>query len=139
MGRRWDRVGLVLIHIPFYHFILSPHPMLPPTASPEDELNHHCRISKDKISGHSIKLPSITNNMIPSMSVMGFGSSSTSSSATAPSPSHTLSTGNTAGTGGEKVLTPDEVHTKACAAILRVLKRILLVESENERAISGGQ
>ncbi|KAK4688335.1 beclin, partial [Tremellales sp. Uapishka_1] len=69
-------------------------------------------ISKDKIHDYSIRLPGFTNAMpgLPSMSIMALGS-------------------NPASSGNQG----DEGWTKACKAVLGVLKRILRVESESNR------
>ncbi|CAK9783426.1 APG6-domain-containing protein [Cutaneotrichosporon oleaginosum] len=65
-------------------------------------------ISKDRINGHSVRLPGITSGL------PGFGS--------------------VMGLGGEEVdANPDEQWTRACRAVLTALKRILVVESEAER------
>ncbi|ORX36010.1 autophagy protein Apg6-domain-containing protein [Kockovaella imperatae] len=73
-------------------------------------------IRKDRINGHSIRLPGISAMQmpaLPSMSIMGLGA--------------TLSTETNDGSG-------DEQWTKACRGVLAVLKRILVVESEADRA-----
>lgn len=72
------------------------------------------RIKTHRISNHSIRLPGLTSTL-PSMSIMGLGSS------------------NTADRGDEG----EEQWTRACRAVLAVLKRILVVESEAERAVVG--
>lgn len=68
------------------------------------------RISKDRINGHSIRLPGITSGLPGFGSVMGLGGS------------EEIKEGN-----------PDEQWTRACRAVLTALKRILVVESEAER------
>ncbi|RSH92846.1 autophagy protein 6 [Saitozyma podzolica] len=80
-------------------------------------------IHKDRISNHSIRLPGIASAMpaLPSMSVMGFGTSSTSAKDTKDR------NDRDAGTG-------EEQWTRACRAVLAVLKRMLVVESEADRA-----
>ncbi|WVR05937.1 hypothetical protein IAU60_002963 [Kwoniella sp. DSM 27419] len=96
-------------------------------------------IHKDKISSHSIRLPGISSMPLglPSMSIMGLGSSSSSSSGT-----------NHAGFGAggrdparaesrykvDPNATAEEGWTRACRAVLTVLKRVLIVESEADRS-----
>jgi beclin 1 len=81
------------------------------TFSPADFVS---RISKDKINGHSIRLPGITSGIaLGSMSLMGLG---------AAEPDPKAPQGN-----------PDEQWTRACRSVLGVLKRILVVESEADR------
>jgi beclin 1 len=73
------------------------------------------RISKDKINGHSIRLPGLTSGMsLGSMSLMGLGGTAEAD----PKAPH----GN-----------PDEQWTRACRSVLGILKRILVVESEADR------
>ncbi|KAL7424725.1 Vacuolar protein sorting-associated protein atg6 [Cryptotrichosporon argae] len=91
-------------------------------------------ITKDRINGHSIRLPGITSGMpampaLPSMSLMGLGSGSGAGA------------GSAAGTGppaadhhAERDGTPDEQWTRACRTVLVVLKRVLVHESEAEHA-----
>lgn len=77
------------------------------------------RIRKDRISGHSIKLPGLSAMQMPtlsSMSIMGLGGSSA-----APD---------------DKNKDGEEQWTRACRAVLAVLKRILMVESEADRSIA---
>lgn len=83
------------------------------------------RIRKDRISGHSIKLPGISAIQMPtlsSMSIMGLGSS-------------TASTDREGGKDGKRDndSSGEEQWTRACRAVLAVLKRILVVESEADR------
>lgn len=79
------------------------------------------RIHKDRISSHSIRLPGLSSMpLLPSMSMMGFGGGG-------ESVSNAGSAGSSADTAGE------EGWTRACRAVLQVLKRILVVESEGER------
>ena len=66
------------------------------------------RIHKDKISSHSIRLPSLA----PSLGLPGLMSFSTTSAAAE---------------------TDDLAWTRACRAVLQVLKRVLVVESEVDR------
>lgn len=70
------------------------------------------RINKDRINGHSIRLPGITSGLPGFGSVMGLGTSA----------EEPRDAGN-----------PDEQWTRACRAVLTALKRILVVESEAER------
>lgn len=58
---------------------------------------------------------------LPSMSVMGFGTSSTSAKDTKDRNDRDTGTG-------------EEQWTRACRAVLAVLKRMLVVESEADRA-----
>ncbi|GMK56442.1 hypothetical protein CspeluHIS016_0302820 [Cutaneotrichosporon spelunceum] len=69
-------------------------------------------INKDRINGHSIRLPGITSGLPGFGSVMGLGASG----------EELRDAGN-----------PDEQWTRACRAVLTALKRILVVESEAER------
>ncbi|BEI90285.1 uncharacterized protein CcaverHIS019_0303550 [Cutaneotrichosporon cavernicola] len=69
-------------------------------------------INKDRINGHSIRLPGITSGLPGFGSVMGLGASA----------EEPRDVGN-----------PDEQWTRACRAVLTALKRILVVESEAER------
>ena len=81
------------------------------------------RIRKDKINGHSIRLPGISAMQmpaLPSMSIMGLGSSSTERDRAAEDKAKEDSSG-------------EEQWTKACRGVLAVLKRILIVESEGDR------
>ncbi|WVW82365.1 hypothetical protein I302_104372 [Kwoniella bestiolae CBS 10118] len=93
--------------------------------------NNNIEIHKDKISNHSIKLPGISSMplTLPSMSIMGLGSTSTTA------------TGTGSGSGGNKETdnTAEESWTKACRAVLVVLKRILMVESQMDRSATGGR
>ena len=82
------------------------------------------RIRKDKISGHSIRLPGLSAMQMPtlsSMSIMGLGSSQ--------------STADKDRDGNRKDAdsSGEEQWTRACRAVLAVLKRILVVESEADR------
>ena len=82
------------------------------------------RIRKDKVSGHSIRLPGISAMQMPtlsSMSIMGLGSSQSASDKDRDGSKRD------ADTSGE------EQWTRACRAVLAVLKRILVVESEADR------
>jgi beclin 1 len=78
-------------------------------------------IRKDRISGYSIRLPGLGMSM--GLSMMGLGGSGSS--------------GDDGGGREAKVrgaeLSPDEHWTKACIAVLKVLKQILIAESEAER------
>lgn len=83
------------------------------------------RIRKDRISGHSIKLPGISAMQMPtlsSMSIMGLGSS-------------TGSAERDQSKDGKRDhdASGEEQWTRACRAVLAVLKRILVVESEADR------
>ncbi len=84
-------------------------------------VNPEHRIHKDKISNYSIRLPGISAIQLPSMSIMGLGSST-------PKPEDGKR--DAEGTG-------EEQWTRACRAVLTVLKRVLVVESEAERAVIG--
>lgn len=90
------------------------------------------RIRKDRISSYSIRLPGFatTQSFLPgAMSLMGLGSSSSSPNAGAGSGTPNRSEG---GAG-------EEGWTRACRAVLQVLKRILVVESgEGDRGIQPG-
>jgi beclin 1 len=80
------------------------------------------RIYKDRISGHSIRLPGISAMQIPtlsSMSIMGLGSSSTDRDKDK----------------AKEDSTGEETWTRACRAVLMILKRILMVESEVDRTV----
>ncbi|WWD09468.1 hypothetical protein V865_007592 [Kwoniella europaea PYCC6329] len=95
--------------------------------------NNNIEIHKDKISNHSIKLPGISSMplTLPSMSIMGLGSGSTTSANTSSG-----NAGNSSSSGGgakEMDNTAEEGWTKACRAVLVVLKRILMVESQMDR------
>ncbi|WVO12925.1 hypothetical protein L204_100533 [Cryptococcus depauperatus] len=84
-------------------------------------------IHKDKISGHSIRLPGISSMPLglPSMSIMGLGSvASLTNTADKASPSTDTSA--------------EEGWTRACRAVLGVLKRVLVMESEADRAVISG-
>lgn len=91
-----------------------------------------CRIRKDKISSYSIRLPGFATpqSFLPgAMSLMGLGSASSSPSTNYGAGSSSRSEG---GAG-------EEGWTRACRAVLQVLKRILVVESgEGERGIQPG-
>ncbi|WRT64192.1 uncharacterized protein IL334_001121 [Kwoniella shivajii] len=96
--------------------------------------NNNIEIYKDKISGHSIKLPGISSMplTLPSMSIMGLGSSSSSSSTANPSSSSTAYKDKS-----DNDSTAEEGWTKACRAVLVVLKRVLMVESQMDRGAVG--
>jgi len=83
------------------------------------------RIHKDRISGHSIRLPGLAGGMptLPSMSIMGLGGSSSASAQRDGK--------DRAGKKDEG--TAEEQWTRACRAVLYALKRILVVESEADR------
>ena len=84
------------------------------------------RIHKDRISNYSIRLPGFSAMQmpgLPSMSIMGLGSSTTKSEIDKKEK-------DPEGTG-------EEQWTRACRAVLTVLKRVLVVESEAERAVVG--
>lgn len=89
-------------------------------------------IRKDKISGYSIKLPGLAS-ALPAMSIMGLGGSMLGDS-----------TGSGPGTGqggqgasgrarGGQDLSGEEQWTKACLAVLKVLKQVLIAESEADK------
>ena len=83
------------------------------------------RIRKDKISGHSIRLPGISAMQMPtlsSMSIMGLGSSGSSGDKSS---------------GRDTDATGEETWTRACRAVLAVLKRVLVVESETDKSVVG--
>ena len=58
---------------------------------------------------------------LSSMSVMGFGSSNSSS--------------NESKSGRDTDATGEETWTRACRAVLAVLKRVLVVESESDKSV----
>ncbi|WWC86302.1 uncharacterized protein L201_001175 [Kwoniella dendrophila CBS 6074] len=98
--------------------------------------NNNIEIHKDKISNHSIKLPgisSIPSLTLPSMSIMGLGSTSTSNQSSSSSPSSNQSNPNSS-TNNQNDNTAEENWTKACRAVLVILKRILMVESQMDRS-----
>jgi hypothetical protein len=74
------------------------------------------RITKDRISNHSIRLPGMAMTMpgLPSMSIMGRSTTSAS--------------------GKDRDASGEEQWTRACRAVLLLLKRILVVESEADRS-----
>lgn len=87
-------------------------------------------IRKDKISGYSIRLPGLASAMpaLP-MSIMGLGGSTVDDKS-----------GNGGGSAREgrrekerADMSGEEQWTKACVAVLKVLKQILIAESEAER------
>lgn len=87
------------------------------------------RIHKDRISNYPIRLPGISAMQmpaLPSMSIMGLGSST-------PKPEVEAKRERDREAEG----TGEEQWTRACRAVLTVLKRVLVVESEAERAIVG--
>ncbi|WWC58672.1 uncharacterized protein I303_101216 [Kwoniella dejecticola CBS 10117] len=100
--------------------------------------NNNIEIHKDKISNHSIKLPGISSMplTLPSMSIMGLGSASTSATSASPSADRS---GSNQDKDKDKVQdnSAEENWTKACRAILVVLKRILMVESQMDRGSAG--
>ena len=104
---------------------MSPFPSIPPNVA---SLSAHLdlrRIQKDRISNYSIRLPGLSAMQmpgLPSMSIMGLGSSTPKPDADARKDAE--------GTG-------EEQWTRACRAVLTVLKRVLVVESEAERAVVG--
>ncbi|WOO79460.1 Vacuolar protein sorting-associated protein 30 [Vanrija pseudolonga] len=71
-------------------------------------------INKDRINGYSIRLPGLASGLpaLGSMSLMGLGSTEAA---------------------GKDNSSADEQWTRACRAVLQVLKRILVVESEAGR------
>ncbi|WVQ97412.1 hypothetical protein IAU59_004525 [Kwoniella sp. CBS 9459] len=106
-------------------------------------------IHKDKIGGHSIRLPGISSMPLglPSMSIMGLGSSSSSSSNSNPNhneggggrdrgDTHKSSSGG--GSGADS--TAEENWTRACRAVLVVLKSVLIAaSSEADRGVDAGK
>ncbi|ORY23210.1 autophagy protein Apg6-domain-containing protein [Naematelia encephala] len=76
-------------------------------------------IHKDKISSHTIRLPGLAS--LPTFSLMGLGSSSHASDSSGRDKS------DKDDSSGE------EQWTRACRAVLLVLKRILVVESEGDK------
>ena len=90
-------------------------------------------IRKDRISGYSIKLPGLAS-ALPAMSIMGLGGS-----VLGESPNNSGGgTGGGAGTGGGRSrhgqdLSGEEQWTKACLAVLKVLKQVLIAESEADK------
>jgi beclin 1 len=106
--------------------------ILSTSLDPSDTSTDVCRIRKDKISSYSIRLPGFATpqSFLPgAMSLMGLGS-------TASSPSANTGTGSSNRSEGGA---GEEGWTRACRAVLQVLKRILVVESgEGERGIQPG-
>ena len=82
-------------------------------------------IHKDKIAGHSIRLPGITSGMptlTAGMSIMGLGGSSGTGAS------------HGSGKGASEDSTAEEGWTKACRAVLVALHKILVLESESQRS-----
>lgn len=91
-------------------------------------------IRKDRISGYSIKLPGLAS-ALPAMSIMGLGGSVLGES---PHSSGGGTAGGGASTGGGRPrhgqeLSGEEQWTKACLAVLKVLKQVLIAESEADK------
>lgn len=91
------------------------------------------RISKDRINGHSIRLPGLASGLptLGSMSLMGLGGSTGASGAAGGGGGG--SGGGGLGGGDARDANPDVNWTRACRSVLQVLKRILVVESEAGR------
>lgn len=95
-------------------------------------------IRKDRISGYSIKLPGLAS-ALPAMSIMGLGGSVLGDSSSAGASTPSGQGHGTGGSGGSKSrhgqdLSGEEQWTKACLAVLKVLKQVLIAESEADKA-----
>ncbi|WVF70509.1 hypothetical protein IAT40_005299 [Kwoniella sp. CBS 6097] len=89
--------------------------------------NQNIEIHKDKIGGHSIRLPGISSMPLglPSMSIMGLGSSSSANNVN----NHNEDGGGRdshKGSGSGADSTAEENWTRACRAVLMVLKGVLI-------------
>ena len=89
-------------------------------------------IRKDRISGYSIKLPGLAS-ALPAMSIMGLGGSVLGESAASGSGGQ----GGTVKSKSGQDLSGEEQWTKACLAVLKVLKQVLIAESEADKAAMG--
>ncbi|OCF30410.1 beclin 1 [Kwoniella heveanensis BCC8398] len=100
-------------------------------------------IHKDKIGSYSIRLPGISSMPLglPSMSMMGLGGSSSAAnnnnshhedgSGSGRDAAHSKGSGS--GSGGGADSTAEENWTRACRAVLVVLKSVLIAASEADR------